>query len=223
VIRAVFFDAVGTLIEPHPGAVDVYFDAGRRHGSRLSREEIATRFRNAFCREDEFDRANGWRTDEAREERRWRDIVRFVLDDVSDSDSCFRELWDHFADPQSWRCLDGAEEVLAELERRGYLIGMASNFDGRLRKVAAAKTALRPVRRLVVSSEVGRRKPSREFFEEVVRVSGVGANHILFVGDDPVNDEEGARAAQMRVLLLDSLGGDGKLTSLAELPKWLTS
>ena len=40
-IRAVFFDAVGTLIEPDPPAVDAYLAAGEAHGIRarvVSRE-----------------------------------------------------------------------------------------------------------------------------------------------------------------------------------------
>jgi putative hydrolase of the HAD superfamily len=217
-IRAVFFDAVGTLIEPHPGAVDIYLAVARRHRSQLSREEIATRFRDAFCREDERDRERGWRTDEAREEQRWRSIVGTVLDDVGDRELCFLELWQHFASPRAWRCLEHAPVVLDFLQRRGYLLGMASNFDGRLRGVRDGLVALRPLRHLVISSEVGWRKPAPAFFKEVVRVAGVDAKEILFVGDDPVNDEEGPRAAGMKVLLLDPQGGDGKLRSLSELP-----
>src|SRR5438128_401117 len=127
-IRAVFFDAVGTLLEPDPPAAEVYFDVARRQGSRLSLEAIRTRFRTAFRAEDDLDRTAGWRTDEVREERRWRSIVASVLDDVADGEACFRELWSHFASPGAWRCLEGVAETLAELARRELHLGMASNF-----------------------------------------------------------------------------------------------
>ena len=37
--RAVFFDAVGTLLHPDPSAAEVYAGVGRRYGSRLSVSE----------------------------------------------------------------------------------------------------------------------------------------------------------------------------------------
>ena len=101
-VRAVFFDAVGTLIVPDPPAPEAYAAVGRRHGSRLAVATVADRFRAAFRREEESDRAAGWRTDDRREGRRWRSIVAAVLDDVPDAEACFRELWDHFARPAAW-------------------------------------------------------------------------------------------------------------------------
>src|SRR5436190_12472008 len=135
-IRAVFFDAVGTLITPEPSPAEVYHAVGRRHGTRLPLGEIARRFVSAFRAEEVIDRENGWRTDEVREERRWRDIVAAVLEDVVDGEECFRELWLHFSRPDAWRCLAGVGPTLAALEARGLVLGVASNFDGRLRGVA---------------------------------------------------------------------------------------
>ena len=89
-VRAVVFDAVGTLITPDPPAPAVYAEVGRKFGSRLGVEVIAARFRAAFRAEEDADRAAGWRTDEDREERRWRTIVAATLDDVSERDICFR-------------------------------------------------------------------------------------------------------------------------------------
>lgn len=213
-IRAVFFDAVGTLIEPWPSAIEVYEEMGRRHGSSLARSEIASRFRSAFRREDDIDRQAHWQTSEEREQRRWRHIVAAVLDDVKDGEACFRALWQHFARPEAWHCLEGADPVLAELERRGYTLGMASNFDSRLRSVAGGLMELRPVRSLIISSESGWRKPAAQFFERVVNAARVSAEEVLFVGDDPLNDGEGSRAAGMGVALL---GGERGPACLADL------
>src|SRR5262245_59498810 len=100
-IRAVFFDAVGTLIEPEPPAAEVYLSVSRKHGGRLELQTIGSRFRAAFRAEEELDQAAGWRTDEHREQRRWRSIVASVLDDVADEEACFQELWQHFAGPRA--------------------------------------------------------------------------------------------------------------------------
>src|SRR5438067_2160826 len=83
-IRAVAFDAVGTLIHPEPSAAEVYASIGRRFGSRLEVAEIRTRFRAAFAEQEVIDRASGWVTSEERERHRWQDIVARVLDDVRD-------------------------------------------------------------------------------------------------------------------------------------------
>jgi putative hydrolase of the HAD superfamily len=205
-VRAVFFDAVGTLIDPDPPAPVVYAAAGRTHGSRLDVPEITNRFRAAFVREEGEDLRHGLRTSEEREARRWRRIVATVLDDVTDPEGCFAELFAHFARPEAWRCVAGAGPLLRELARRGYELGLASNYDSRLRPVAAGLHDLRPVRHLVISSEVGWRKPAGEFFAALCRVASLSPEQVALVGDDRVNDHEGARAAGLRPVFFDPRG-----------------
>jgi putative hydrolase of the HAD superfamily len=220
-VRAVVFDAVGTLIRPDPPAHAVYADVGRRFGSRLDQAVITARFRAAFRAEEEVDRAAGWRTDEDREERRWRTIVAATLDDVADGESCFRELWRHFARPSAWRCDADAGRVIAELRRRELAVGIASNFDGRLRSVVAGLPAIASVSPLVISSEVGWRKPAGGFFEAVARAVGCEPCEVLHVGDDLANDFEGAVAAGLAAVLFDPLGhaseNAGRVRHLARL------
>ena len=218
----VFFDAVGTLIHPDPPAPLVYAAAGRRFGGRLAEATIAARFRAAFRRQEELDRAGNLRTDEAREVARWRAIVCEVLDDISDTEMCFQELYAHFAQPGAWRCQPKSAAVLAALAERGHLLGIASNFDHRLRGLVENMPALRPVRDLVISSEIGWRKPAPEFFAAMCRHAGSTPEQILYVGDDLVNDYQGARDAGMRAVLLATQGiaGDpveARITSLREL------
>ena len=202
----VFFDAVGTLIHPAPPAPAVYAAVGRRFGSRLDAEAIAARFRDAFRRQETIDRLAEWRTDETRELARWRTIVAETLADVTDPEACFRELFAHFGRPDAWAVHPEAGPTLAALAGLGCRIGLASNFDGRLRGVAAGLPELRPVGPLVVSSEVGWRKPAAAFFHAVGRAAGTAPEKIVFVGDDPVNDYDGARAAGLSAVLYDPRG-----------------
>ena len=108
--RWVVFDAVGTLMEPDPTVAVAYHRVGAKYGSRLSVADVGARFRRAF-RASETDSFPGgpepgerWRTSDSFEEERWRWIVREVFPEVRDQEGCFRELWDHFARPASWRC-----------------------------------------------------------------------------------------------------------------------
>jgi putative hydrolase of the HAD superfamily len=220
-VGAVVFDAVGTLLHPDPPAA-AYAAVGRRHGSRLCVEEIGTRFAAAFRRQEDADRAAGWRTDEAREAARWRAVVAETLYDAADPAACFAELHAHFARPNAWRCDPDAAATLAALAARGLRVGLASNFDGRLHGVVAGLPELRPVQGLVVASAaVGWRKPAAEFFRAVQARVGLPPEEILFIGDDPATDYDGARAAGLRAVLYDPRGrgpaAAGRVRRLADL------
>jgi putative hydrolase of the HAD superfamily len=219
---AVAFDAVGTLIHPHPPAADVYAAVGRRFGSRLGVSEIRTRFPAAFAAQEQIDRHGDLATDEPRELRRWRTIVAHVLDDVADPAACFAELHDHFARPNAWRCDADAAGLIARLVRAGYRLALASNYDGRLRAVVAGLPALAPVTTLVISSEVGWRKPAGRFFARLADSLGVPVEAVLYVGDDLANDYDGARQAGLRAVLYDPRDrhpelGTGRLRRLGDL------
>jgi putative hydrolase of the HAD superfamily len=202
----VVFDAVGTLMEPDPPAALVYAGFGRVFGSRPDLAEIAERFGVAFRREEDLDRAAGWRTSEGREVERWRRVVAYVLHDVSNPGACFQALFDHFARPEAWRCHPAAATVLSRLAERGFVLGMASNYDRRLRSVAAGMPELAPLRHLIISSEVGWRKPAAGFYAALSREVGCAAEQIVYVGDDRGNDYEGARAAGLGAVLYDPRG-----------------
>jgi putative hydrolase of the HAD superfamily len=204
-VRAVFFDAVGTVLVPDPGAVAVYAAAARRHGLDPDPDRIKARFWDAYRAEEAADRAAGWETDEAREVARWRAIVAAAL--PGSPAGCFDELYQHFARPDAWRVPADAAPLFAALAARGLALGLASNYDSRLDSVVAGRPELAPlVGRVVVSSRVGARKPGRAFFDGVVMAAGCRAGEILLVGDDLENDFEGATAAGLRAVLLDPGG-----------------
>lgn len=209
-VQAIFFDAVGTLLFPDPSPATIYAEVGRRHGSRLTVNKIRDRFAAAFALEEAADLAAGLRTSEERERQRWRSIVAAVLDDVADPEACFRELYEHFARPAAWRVDPDAPDLLRRLRDQGYRLGVASNFDRRLREVVAGLPELAPLTWLVISSEIGWRKPSQEFFAAVCRTADATPQRILLVGDDPVNDVQGALAASIHALMIA-----GRLSELA--------
>ena len=224
-IKAVFFDAVGTLIFPYPSAPVIYAGTAAAHGLDIRTEVVRERFLGAFRDEERIDREAGWLASEAREVARWRRIVAETLAGVPDPDACFRELFDHFSKPSAWAVNPDAAAVLPILRDRGLVLGLASNYDARLLSVVAGHEVLTPVRdRVVVSAVVGYRKPAREFFAEVVRLAGCEPAEVLFVGDDIENDYQGATAAGLEAVLLTPRRDAGVLppaertiTSLADL------
>ena len=200
--RAVYFDAVGTVIHPARGAPAMYAEAARRYGLAVEPADVLPRFVEAYRAHEAIDAAGGWRTDEAREVARWRAIVAHAL--PGSPEECFRDLYDHFATPDAWVCQPDAAPTFEHLHALGLTLGLASNYDARLRSVVAGRPELaRLAGRVLVSAALGVRKPGAKFFDAVVASAGCAAGDILFVGDDVDNDYAGATAAGMVAVLLD--------------------
>lgn len=216
-IRAVYFDAVGTLLFPQPSVFETYAAVARKHGSQRTLAEIKQAMRAAYHRQELVDRDQQWRTDEDRERERWRGVVGETMPDA-DVERSFAELWGWFSGPEAWSVAPGTAELLRNLVDRGLVVGMASNFDARLAPITRAIPELGLLAdRLVISSVVGWRKPATEFFEVVIKQSGHRADEILFVGDDLQNDYEGARAAGMQAVHLGEANVTPAIRSLQEL------
>lgn len=224
-IQAVAFDAVGTLIEPNPSVAEAYRRAAAAHGVEVPAETIRSRFAIAFAE----DHASEHRTSEDHERFRWRGIVAACLPELPAAkiDPVFDLLWDHFADPEHWRVFDDVESVLESLKSQGLKLCVASNFDSRLRRVCAGLGLTEAFEgRLVISSEVGVRKPGKSFYDAVLRLLGTEAGATLFVGDDLTNDCTMPARLGFETALIDRkdrFDQQGRLTNLAELPRSLAA
>ncbi len=222
--QCVALDAVGTLIYAEPSVGAAYAQYGQRFGSQLSAEQIKARFAEAFRRADassvvQFGEPG--RTNEEHEFEFWRQVVDEVLPDVADRSACFVELFEHFGRPESWRCFDDVAMTLRELERRGYRVLIASNFDARLNRVCDGLLELRGVECRVISSLVGYRKTHRGFYGSVVAAAECDRSEVLMVGDDLVNDVESARAAGLMAVHLRRDSDHSELRRLTDLLEML--
>lgn len=87
-----------------------------------------------------------------------------------------------------------AEYVLSELKNRGYALGIITNG---LRSVQGAKLKLlnfdKYISEIIICEKV--RKPAKQPFVEMADRLGLNTEELIYVGDNPVNDIEGARAA----------------------------
>jgi|SRR5678815_4725898 putative hydrolase of the HAD superfamily len=190
-IRAVLFDAVGTLIYPDPPVAEVYCREGQKLGSRYTATEIGPRFRTAIARHHQ-----GGTTSEELERERWRRIVYDVIDDVDDpSHQLLTSLWKHFGAASSWRLYGDVAPLWHELISRGYLLGIASNFDSRLRAICLGHPPLDRCQHIFVSSEIGYPKPELQFYRAVEDHLSLPAEQILLIGDDYAADVSGPQEA----------------------------
>jgi putative hydrolase of the HAD superfamily len=225
--HAILFDAVGTLIHPTPAVAEVYARVGAQFGSPRTPTEVAARLRPAYAEQDHHDVLADLTTSEDRERARWRSIIRTALDDLTDAEGCFAALYAHFASPSAWSLDPLAEPVLTAIAAQGIAIGLASNFDRRLHPIVAALPGLRPVQAVVVSSEVGYRKPAPKFFAAALGQVRTSAEQTWFVGDDLNNDYQGARLAGLYSILFDPAGRHARepdvrrIEQLDQLLDWL--
>jgi putative hydrolase of the HAD superfamily len=215
-IHWILFDAVGTLIYADPPVAEAYHVIGQEFGSRLTRDEICRRFPLVLAAEH----SDSQPTTEAYERERWRRIVASVIDDVPDAtNDVFEQLWQHFAQPRHWRLFEDVSSALRELRRRGFRLGIASNFDARLHQIVQGLPDLAACEAVFVSSEVGYTKPDPRFFAAVQNQLGVTPSQTALVGDDAIADINGATAAGWRAILLDRGGAAANpcIRTLAEL------
>lgn len=218
-VRAVVFDAVGTLIYPSPPAAVVYYEVGRQFGSRLVQDDIARNFRGALKRH-----AYPPRTNEQIERDRWRQIVAGVFTDLDDTESLFCDLWEHFARSTSWAVFEDVPDILNELSARDISTAIGSNFDDRLLAIARDLPPLSQAGKIFVSSRLGFTKPAIEFFRAIESELRLEPHQLLMVGDDVTNDIEGASQAGWHTLLLErgeSGNAAGVVHSLREIASFL--
>jgi putative hydrolase of the HAD superfamily len=99
-------------------------------------------------------------------------------------------------------------------------LGIASNFDRRLFRIVEGHSSLAACESVFVSSEVGWCKPRVEFFRAIKGRLGARADEIALVGDDEVNDVQGAQAAGWTAVRLSrdsSCESENRIGTLAGL------
>ncbi|MEW4487713.1 HAD-IA family hydrolase [Thalassoglobus sp. JC818] len=215
-IRWIAFDAVGTLIFADPGVAETYTRIGNRFGADLSTEIVRSRFQKAFA-----EHQRTFSTNEDHELNFWKRVVGEVLGPVENADDCFNELYRHFSLPESWRLADHAAEVISVLQSEGVGVAIASNFDRRLHTALDGHPVLCDIDVRLISSEIGWRKPSQQFFEALVDRCECAPDQILMVGDDFANDYTGARNAGLQAVHLGAgrsdIDSEFQIGSLADV------
>jgi putative hydrolase of the HAD superfamily len=144
-----------------------------------------------------------------------------VIDDASDPEACFAELYDHFARPEHWRLFDDVAPTLERLQRRGLRCALASNFDRRLHGICRGRPELQSIERIVVSTDVGVCKPSSRFYSALLDACDCRPDEVLMIGDDDEADVLGPKRLGISAILIDRHGqaaAPNSIRSLTELP-----
>jgi putative hydrolase of the HAD superfamily len=121
--------------------------------------------------------------------------------------ACARALWREHRRFNLWRKVpDGLVEAVADVRARGVPVVVVSNSEGRLQELFD-NLGLGAAFDLVVDSHhAGVEKPDPRIFRIVLDRFAVAPASALHVGDTFAADVVGARAAGMRVALIDPYG-----------------
>lgn len=196
-LRAIFFDAGGTLIRPYPSVGAVYATVARRHGIHRTADEMEGAFHQSWAalkRPGLTVSRKEW----------WRELVFRVLG--QENEACFEELFETFARSDAWQVFPDVEDTLREARARGLHVGVLSNWDERLRELLDGTGLAKHFDSMTISCEVGVEKPNAEIFLAALRAAGVTASQAVHVGDSYGEDVRGAETAGMKGILVDREG-----------------
>ena len=206
VIKAIFFDAAGTLIHLPKSVGHHYALVGKRVGLALEAAALDRAFTACWKQMPARPAIEGPREDD--DKGWWRELVDQVIDQVAprtselDRDAFFEVAYSHFAEAGVWELYPEVIEVLEALRPR-FDLAVISNFDGRLRMILEHLGVSKFFSHVFLSSELGADKPDAEIYRRALKLSAVAPNETLHVGDDPVRDWEAARSAGLNVFQLE--------------------
>lgn len=103
-------------------------------------------------------------------------------------------------------CLrDGAKEFLGRMHEQGVKVLICTDLTVHIQHRKIETLGIEnDIDYLVTSEEAGREKPSLEIFTFCLTKLGLSAEEVCCIGDSPVRDVEGARAAGIQAILFQS-------------------
>jgi FMN phosphatase YigB (HAD superfamily) len=110
-----------------------------------------------------------------------------------------------------WRDCDGrrvpragSTQVIIELHRRGYLLGLIANTitETEIPDYIVEEGLGAYIKTIILSSRLGIRKPNPEIYWEASREIGVEPAQCVYLGDNLMRDMEGTRAAGYGMFIL---------------------
>jgi len=100
--------------------------------------------------------------------------------------------------------VDGGRDVVEELQRRGYTLGIISNLIGtrEIPEWLEAESFAPYFKTVVLSSVFGKRKPDPAIYWEATRQAGVEPARSAYVGDNLKRDVTGTRTAGFGMVII---------------------
>ncbi len=208
---AVFFDAANTLLYPFPSVGTQYAEVAARYGVNTSAQSVQRAFRYAWSSVQAQVQSDPVRygIGEPDGRRFWHALVHTTFDQLTlpeDFDTFFDDLYRLFAEPAAYRAFPESLDVLQQLRRQGYIVGVISNWDIRLTRILEGLGLMSPLQHISISAVVGWEKPHRQIFQHALDAVAVPPARALHIGDSLSADVQGAAQAGLQPLWLQRHG-----------------
>lgn len=213
-IKAVFFDAGGTIVHPKPSLEGVYHRVCEGFGVRVELDDLRVRLYRLW---GEYQEGRGEETgflhdSDERDRAFWFEYSRRIHGELAglagvDFDAWFDRLHNAFASSESWVLYPEVEEVLNGLRDAGVRLGVISNWGSSLHPICDDLGLSSCMDFVLASAVFGCRKPSAEIFDRALSLAGVRPEEAVHVGDTHLDDIVGASRVGIRPLYIDRNGG----------------
>jgi putative hydrolase of the HAD superfamily len=226
-ITTVTFDAGNTLLYCDPSPAEIYAEALTRHGRAVEVGDVAPVFAAAWA---DFQQrtppgVDRYGAEPGGEIAWWGAFLRQVLarlDHDADWQPLLEDLYTAFLRPEVWRVFPETRRTLDLIADRGLHRAVISNWDRRLPELLANLGLAESFELITVSAIEGVEKPAAEIFRRTLDRLGARPDETLHVGDSPLEDFEGSKAAGMIPVLIDRSGvfatdGYRRISSLDEV------
>lgn len=220
---AVFFDLGGTLVDTIVPRERVWSDVLSDRGQEVAQERITAALRTA---DRDLDGRFAAIQEASDETEFWLEYDRTVLGQL-DVDVQAEEVVGDLSkamgrmvmDEANWADYPDVRPFLEELGQHDLGVGLISNATDLARRVMRRLDLERYFDPIIISSEVGHRKPSRGIFDIALTEAGVPASRAMYIGDKPAVDVAGARDAGLNAVLIDraDLFGDRDCIRIPDL------
>jgi len=217
--KVIFLDAAGTLFGIRGSVGEIYAAIALNYGVKIAAPAIDQAFRQSFATAEPLAFKNADRKTITQQEFSWwKQIVTTtfkeakVLDNFTDFDLFFQELYVYFATEKPWFIYPEVINTLANWRQQQIPLGIISNFDSRIYNLLELLNLRLYFSSITISSEIGAAKPDSKIFTTALTKHSCQPEQAWYIGDSFIEDYQGAKQIGMQAFWLRR----GKKLNLSE-------
>ncbi|MGY6529525.1 MAG: HAD-IA family hydrolase [Cyanobacterium sp.] len=207
--QVIFLDAVGTLFGIKNNVGWAYVEISQKYGVDYDRELVNQAFYDCFKNSSPL----SFNTQEeslvkSLEFDWWKEIAKNtfeslnLLDNFTNFDDFFVELYQHFSTDEPWYIYDEVIPCLNLWQKEGIDLAIISNFDTRIFSVLESLNLRQYFSSITISSLSGVAKPHPDIFIKALNDCNCSPENAWYIGDSKKEDYWGAKGVGMRAFWL---------------------
>jgi putative hydrolase of the HAD superfamily len=212
-LKVIFLDAVGTLFGVRGSVGESYAKIANKFGISAPPDILNKAFFQSFLTASPMAFPGVKVSHIPQKEYDWWYAIAHetfqttgYLEQFSNFDQFFVELYDYFQTAEPWFVYPEVKETLAKWQNQGWELAVLSNFDSRLYPVLEVLGLSHFFKSVTISTEVGFAKPDVNIFLAALQKHDCTPDTVLHIGDSFKADYLGAKNAGMQAIWLDRDG-----------------